>query len=356
MQDDTLATARTVRAALLGTAVGDALGLPFEGLSASEVLRHGGRLDRFMLAGRTGFVSDDTEQSALVLQSVLAARGDVREATRRFRWALLGFFLRLPFGIGLATLRACLRILFGCARSGVRSAGNGAAMRAAVLGALYADDEPKRRAMTRALAQVTHTDPRAVDGALYVAELAALCANEPAQDRGTLALRALKVVRDRELSEAIEGAVLCAGSEHAGEERANRGYVVDTLALCTLVFVRSGHAYLSGVRAVVREGGDADTNAAIVGAWLAILHGPESVPRELLLSLAGGPFGVSHLHELADAVASGELPQYSPLASLARNLMLMPVVLVHGFTRLFQRWLSPGALLAEDARVVHPEP
>ena len=106
MQDDTLATARTVRAALLGTAVGDALGLPFEGLSASEVLRHGGRLDRFMLAGRTGFVSDDTEQSALVLQSVLAARGDVREATRRFRWALLGFFLRLPFGIGLATLRA----------------------------------------------------------------------------------------------------------------------------------------------------------------------------------------------------------------------------------------------------------
>jgi hypothetical protein len=75
-----------------------------------------------------------------------------------------------------------------------------------------------------------------------------------------------------------------------------------------------------------------------------------------LLSLAGGPFGVSHLHELADAVLSGKLPQFSPLASLTRNLMLMPVVLVHGFTRLFQRWLSPGSLLAEDARVVHPEP
>ena len=75
-----------------------------------------------------------------------------------------------------------------------------------------------------------------------------------------------------------------------------------------------------------------------------------------MLSLAGGPFGLTHLHELADAVESGKLPHYSPLASLGRNLMLMPVVLVQGFTRLFQRALSPGSLLTEDARVVHPEP
>ena len=132
MQDDILSTVRAVRGALLGTALGDALGLPFEGLTATEVARYGKRLDRFMLAGSTGFVSDDTEQSALLLESVLAARGDVREATRRFRWAMLGFLLRLPFGIGLATLRACLRIACGRKQSGVRSAGNGAAMRAAV--------------------------------------------------------------------------------------------------------------------------------------------------------------------------------------------------------------------------------
>jgi ADP-ribosylglycohydrolase len=355
MQDDMLPTVRAVRGALLGTAVGDALGLPFEGLTRKEVARYGKSLDRFMLAGNIGFVSDDTEQSALVLQSVLSARGDVREATRHFRTAMLGFLLRLPFGIGLGTLRACLRIAFGRKLSGVRSAGNGAAMRAAVLGALFADDDAKRRAMTRALSEVTHTDPRAVQGGLYVAELAAQCALRPNDDRGTLALRALSVVHSRELAEAIEGAVLCAGSEHALEKRANQGYVVDTLELSVFCFVRSGRSYLSGVRAAVRAGGDTDTNAAIVGAWLGILHGPESIPRELVLSLASGPFGVAHLYELAEGVRSGVRPEFSPLAALVRNLALMPVVLAHGFTRLFQRLLSP-ALLESDARVVHPEP
>jgi len=55
---------------LLGTAVGDALGLPCEGLSAARIARRFGRADRFRLLGRTGYVSDDTEQSALVAQSL----------------------------------------------------------------------------------------------------------------------------------------------------------------------------------------------------------------------------------------------------------------------------------------------
>jgi ADP-ribosyl-[dinitrogen reductase] hydrolase len=357
MQDDTQATVRAVRGALLGTAVADALGLPFEGLHAHEVELYGKGLDRFMLAGRTGFVSDDTEQTALVLQSVLRSRGDVHKATRHFRLALLGFFLRLPFAIGLATLRACVRIALCFKQSGVRSAGNGAAMRSAVLGALLADDDAKRRALTRALAMVTHTDPRAVQGALYVAELAALCALRPGEDRGTLALCALSVVQDSELYEAIEGAVLCAGSEHALAQRANRGYVVDSLELACFVFVRSGHAYLSGVRAAVRHGGDTDTNAAIVGGWLGILHGPEALPRDLLCAVAPGPFGVAHLHALADSVATGVPPVYSPLSGLVRNLALMPVVLVHGLGRLLLRHTRTlGLYRAGEARVVHPEP
>ncbi len=58
---------------LLGTALGDALGLPAEGLGARAIRRRFGRLDRFRLLGSTGFVSDDTEQSALVAQSLRAS-------------------------------------------------------------------------------------------------------------------------------------------------------------------------------------------------------------------------------------------------------------------------------------------
>ena len=91
--------------ATLGTAIGDALGLPAEGLSPPAIARRFGQLEHYALLGRTGFVSDDTEQSLLVLQSLLAG-GDAYATAARFRRSLVGWFWRLPFGIGLATLRA----------------------------------------------------------------------------------------------------------------------------------------------------------------------------------------------------------------------------------------------------------
>src|SRR5262245_23467662 len=124
---------------LLGTALGDALGLPAEGMSARAVARRFGRLDRFRLVGRTGFVSDDTEQAALVAQALARHPDDPEACVRAFRRSLLGWFCRLPWGVGRATIRSCVRIGLGISPSGVMSAGNGAAMRAAVVGAFLHD-------------------------------------------------------------------------------------------------------------------------------------------------------------------------------------------------------------------------
>ena len=155
-------TLERLEGVLLGTAVGDALGLPLEGLSARTIARRFAPVARYRLWGRTGFVSDDTEQSALVAQALAMHPDDVGLAVARFRRSLLGWFFRLPFGIGLATLRSCVRIALGLSRSGVNSAGNGAAMRAAVVGVAFADDRHLRWTFSDALARVTHLDARAV--------------------------------------------------------------------------------------------------------------------------------------------------------------------------------------------------
>jgi ADP-ribosylglycohydrolase len=107
---------------LLGTAIGDALGLPSEGMTRAAIARANTTFDRYRLFGRTGFVSDDTEQSALVAQSLSVHPGDRAAFRRAFRRALLGWFLRLPWGIGIGTLRACVRIALGLRHSGVASA------------------------------------------------------------------------------------------------------------------------------------------------------------------------------------------------------------------------------------------
>jgi ADP-ribosylglycohydrolase len=149
---------------------------------------------------------------------------------RRFRRSLLGWFMRLPFGIGFATLRACLRIACGCKRSGVASAGNGAAMRAVPVGAFLFDDPDRRRRIGRALAEVTHTDPRAIDGALFVAEIAAEGVCTSGKPEPSIAIHALAVVQETSLRTALERALALAvdgrSMTEAAAELGTTGFVV----------------------------------------------------------------------------------------------------------------------------------
>lgn len=331
---------------LLGTAIGDALGLPAEGMTKAAIARAGMTFDRYRLFGRTGFVSDDTEQSALVAQSLSAHPRD-RDAFRHaFRRALLGWFLRLPWGIGMGTLRACVRIALGLRRSGVASAGNGAAMRAAVVGGFFADaTSAERRAWSDTLAEVTHTDARAVQGACFVAELAAQCvlaSSASAVDP----VRALEAVRDPELRSALERSLelvrRAATTGEAADALGTTGFVVSSVPLATFCFLRYASDPEKALSEAVLAGGDTDTNAAIVGAWLGALHGERGLPPSLVEHLCDGPFGKAHLRALAtDLVAArgGGAPtaRYSWLVAFARNILLFPVVLVHAVRVLVSR-------------------
>lgn len=324
--------------ATLGTAIGDALGLPAEGLSPQAIARRFGALERFALLGRTGFVSDDTEQSLLVLQALLS-RGDAKTTAARFRRSLVGWFWRLPFGIGLATLRACLRATFGISRSGVASAGNGAAMRSPVLGVCLRDAADAQVAeFARAVAEVTHTDARAVEGAVFSALFAAHLTR--GEDASAAAAIAMASVTHPELRRALETAVILAAADTPERDCAQRlgtsGFVVHSVPWALCCALRHVDAPMDAVRMAIRHGGDTDTNAAMVGAWLGARHGPEAFPRALVDALAGGPFGVAHAQRLVAAVGASpaHVPGYAWPLALLRNVALFPVVLAHGFRRL----------------------
>lgn len=302
---------------LLGTAVGDALGLAAEGLSAAAIARRWGRLDRYRFLGRGGFVSDDTEQSALAAQALARHPDDPERFARSFRRSLVGWFWRLPWGIGMATAKACLKATIGL-RGGVRSAGNGAAMRAAIVGAYFHERPAERRAFGEALARVTHVDERAVQGALFVAEVVAA---------GPVAARA--VVTEPTLRDALDRAAELAWKGASTSEAAGilgtSGFVLHTVPFAHYCHLRHGaNALLEAVNA----GGDTDTIGAIVGAWTR--PAPELVDR-----LGDGPFGKSHLRGLARSLARREPPpRYSASYALLRNLALYPVVLGHGVRRM----------------------
>ena len=87
-----------------------------------------------------GFCSDDTEHTQIVGRALLLSAGDPELFERELGDQLKRWLLTLPAGVGIATLRACIRLLIGLSpsRSGVYSAGNGPAMRSALIG-VYAD-------------------------------------------------------------------------------------------------------------------------------------------------------------------------------------------------------------------------
>ncbi len=334
-----------LRGTLLGTALGDALGLPAEGMGARSVARRFGRMDRFRLIGRTGFVSDDTEQAAILAQSLARHPDDLEACVKAFRRSLLGWFARLPWGVGRATVLSCLRILLGISPSGVRSAGNGSAMRSAILGTFFADDPRRRAEFGRKLAEVTHRDERAVEGALFVAEMAAMLARRgPGDSLADAFSRARSVVTNPQLGESIDLAASLAdrgaGTFEAAEACGTSGFVVHTLSFATFAFLSHADAPMKALGETISAGGDTDSIAAIVGGWLGALHGETGLPADLLGRIHDGPFGPTHLRALAaclNAANRGEptpVPVYSCAGALARNLALYPVILGHGLRRL----------------------
>jgi ADP-ribosylglycohydrolase len=318
---------------LLGTAIGDAWGLPAEGLPPKRAARIA-RSPHYRFAGRRGWISDDTEQTVLVAEAVALA-APLRARTLHLRRALRRWFWRLPFGLGGATLRAGLRLTFGLKRSGVRSAGNGAMMRAPILGLLLADPA-ERQAHGRAFAQLTHLDPRAVEGALYAAEICAYSHAPLAQ----AVTAAQAVLQHPDLCAALARAQALAADASVTPARAalqlgTTGYVVHSLGWTTYTLLRSpGRAIADTLAETIAAGGDADTHAAIVGAWLGARR-PGALPAHRLERLLGGPFGPAHLRALGHALAHNQPPpRWSATLALLRNLAAWPVMLTHGFARL----------------------
>lgn len=325
---------------LLGTALGDALGLPHEGLSPGRIARRfdRGALRHWMLPGR-GLLSDDTEHTSMVARALAESSGDPDRFTRSLARQLRRWLLGLPPGLGLATLRGTIRLLLGIdpASSGVRSAGNGPAMRSALLGACARDDAHLVE-LVRASTRMTHTDPRALDGALVVARLARDLA-EGRPDPAILDEVACPDFR-RELARAWHHEVpdIEAYRVAAGFESGVSGFVVHTVPAAIWCALHRGEEPALAIEAAIRLGGDTDTTGAIVGALVGARHGAGGLPGELLSGIRDFPLTLEVLGRLADAVVSGrEPPPQRPLAALARNLAFVPLLLGHVGLRLFGR-------------------
>ncbi|MCZ6916106.1 MAG: ADP-ribosylglycohydrolase family protein [Gemmatimonadetes bacterium] len=339
------------RGILLGTAVGDALGLPAEGISRRRARRMfpGRPRHRFLFAN--GMISDDTEHTLFVAQSLLAHPTSSTDFARRLAWCLRWWLLSLPAGVGFGTLRSILRLWVGAhpSRSGVRSAGNGPAMRAAPLGGFFPDSALKRNDFVDASTRITHTDPRAIVGARAVAAVAAWAVREELAGRPTpeALTETLRSVGDGEPEwEDLLGVLAeSAGSEESVQQFADRlglqrgvsGYVYHTVGVALYAWFRHFGDYERTIDAVLDCGGDADTTGAIAGALAGAVVGEGGIPEDWVAGMRDWPRTAGLFRRVADALVAEErarpIPYFWP-GLVLRNALFLVVVLLHGLRRL----------------------
>jgi len=330
---------------LLGTAIGDALLLPDEGLSRQRI-RQGGRLRHRLIFG-CGVLSDDTEHAFLTAQALLASQGDDERFGAALGWRLRGWLLGLPPGIGLATLRACLRLWLGWSwrTSGVDSAGNGAAMCAAVLGAALADDTDRRRRLVTISARITHVHPLATTAAIAVAEAAAWIMGGSGDEDALLA--AWRGAGDDPVWSAALACMIAARSRDdpvssvaaaLGQPDHVSGYAGTSVPVALYAWWRHRADLPAALVAIRACGGDVDSMGAIAGALSGTEGGVDRCPPDWLGRLIDWPLSIRVLRRLAVALANGgrHVRWCWPLQPL-RGFLVLLVALGHGYVRMFVR-------------------
>ncbi|MEM6364019.1 MAG: ADP-ribosylglycohydrolase family protein [Planctomycetota bacterium] len=325
---------------MLGTAVGDALGLPYEGVSATRASRLLGPAERYRFFFGRGMISDDTEHTCMVAQPLVEARGDV------------DVFLALPAGKGKATARSGIKLWLGTKpkNAGVFSAGNGPAMRADIFGAAI-DDDALMLEMVRASSRLTHSDPKAEYGAIAIALAAkhsrlheTIDANlwldqvvnavgEDGIEFIDLLRNAIQSVSDKESTIAFAGSL--------GLAKSVTGFTYHTVPVAVRAWLSYPKDFRQAVTEMIRCGGDADTTAAIVGGIIGAGTGREGIPHDWVIGIWEWPRSSGWMEKLSESLAESivgnkyvKSPAINPLAVLARNLLFLLIVLFHGFRRL----------------------
>ncbi len=269
--------------ALLGLAIGDALGAPFEGRGRDSYARVSDYASGGVHGIARGAWTDDTAMAICLAESLLAeGRVDEPDLLARFlRWYRHGENSATGLAIGISEkTRATLEMFERSGRidaaAGVENAGNGAIMRLAPI-AIYFRESPAdaRRSAVRQ-ARATHTAEPVLQAADLFAELlgSGLRTGDP-------------------------GAVLCAAASgtHGGKTRdqiSSAPRAVDTLE-AALWCLNRATSFETAVIEAVNLGGDSDTIGAVAGQLAGAIFGASAIPRRWLDPLISG----DRLSELA---------------------------------------------------------
>jgi len=266
------------RGAIVGFAIGDALGMPVEGLSMSEIRERYGIIEDFLPSPygdlKEGEWTDDTEQMLVLAYSILR-NGYFNPED--FANALKGIE---NVRLGPTSKEAIENLRKGIpwTLSGVESDTCGSAMRVLPIGLVYSFSLELVERYALASSVVTHRGP-AIAGAVAIAVAAACIMNE--MERDEIVREVCGRVRkfDEFLADKIMMAYHLAGEDYelVAGIIGNTVSVYESVPFAFYCFFSSKHFEECALKAV-NAGGDADSVAAMACGLMGCMRGIGDIP------------------------------------------------------------------------------
>ncbi len=304
------------RGALLGVAIGDAIGAGFEGSrSVSEA-----RL-RLVTESREPLrYTDDTHMTIGLAESILE-RGGLEEANAaavfaknyaREPWRGYGagppsIFHQMERGVPWDEAAASL---YG----GSGSFGNGAAMRVAPAALFAWRDLERVTELARRSAAITHTHPEGIDGAVLQACAIALLIQQPQTEkleRSRILLGVAPYLRTRAYLDILQKLVAMPVGMSPLDAARNLGNGIEAIRsvpLALYAFLENSSRFPDCVKYAVRAGGDTDTIASMAGALSGAWLGCDAIPRQWIDRLEAADYVQRLADQLLTVAHTGNGP------------------------------------------------
>ena len=288
--------------ALLGCAVGDALGAPFEGLWAATIPSQEELISGFaeFEGYPRGQYTDDTQLTIATVEAIL----ERRELDPALVAKHIGALWRDATVIGPGG--ACMQAGDAYLRDGdwtscgapVGQAGNGTAMRTAILGLCFPESFDDLPRVVAQISRITHHDSRSVAGGVAAAVAAQVLATNSNCECDELCARVAGAMEpyDAAFADLVESLprILAEPREAALSSIAWAGmtepefgdpiitpFVVPTVMASLCAVITHPHSWADAVASVIRLGGDVDTLGAIVGSIMGAKLGADALPSNL---------------------------------------------------------------------------
>lgn len=312
-----------VRGAILGTAIGDALGMPIEGLKPAVIKKYYGEIKSYCSPNKKcyslhnlkrGQWTDDTQLMLAIGESIIE-RGHIDYVDIISRHANISDHR----GWGKATTNSIQRYMSGYSwnNSGeVDAAGNGPPMKIAPIGVLYGlekIDDFEMLSIVINISRMTHKDARATVAAILQTELIGAAIR--------FGIGGLKLKLEQLYTRANSLERVFYGLNYNRKMLSTKIYksinlarsgVIDSIIreeIGTGAFVNQSYAFICAmlykylddpincIEKTINQGGDCDTTGAMVGAVVGAIHGYKAFPyrwkrsledKQRLITLADG--------------------------------------------------------------------